>query len=94
MSTSVLQKWNRSQFATWFHQQAYEILFTSFIINSFALQAKKTQDYYTIKYTFPFCHKVSKWSFLLKFLKNVCSLLSWGNPLGVGAGYLIQNLSR
>lgn len=27
--------------------------------------SQKTQDYYTIKYTFPFCHKVSKWIFLI-----------------------------
>ena len=26
--------------------------------------SKKTQDYYTIKYIFPFCHKVSKWIFI------------------------------
>jgi hypothetical protein len=27
--------------------------------------SEKTQDYYTIKYTFPFCHKVSIWIFLI-----------------------------
>ena len=27
--------------------------------------SKKTQDYYTAKYTFPFCHKMTKWIFLI-----------------------------
>jgi hypothetical protein len=61
------------------------LLFTFFIINSFALLAKKTQDYYTIKYTFPFCHKVSKWNFLV--CKNLRVLsAAQKRPSGI-AGY-------
>ena len=39
----------------------------SFLSSSTPLRykQKKTQDYYTAKYTFPFCHKVSKWIFLI-----------------------------
>ena len=29
---------------------------------------KKTQDYYSAKYTFPFCQKMSKWIFLSFFV--------------------------